>query len=383
MNYKSDGFNIPDHVTYLNCAYMSPFLKSTSKIGQSAVLKKEKPWEIQGDDFFQPVEEARSRFARLVHAKSENIAIVPSASYGLATAAKNLSGLPAGKILLIGDQFPSNVYVWRELAKSDRHEIVYISKNISESAGENISDKIIRELDKDVRIVAMSHVHWCDGLKFDLKRISSDVQKRNIKLVIDGTQSIGAIPFSVEEIRPDFLITACYKWLFGPYAMGFMYVSEDFLEGTPLEFNWINKLGSNDFQNLVNYKDQFEPGARRYDMGERSQFHAMPMVVDALKFIEDVGVQNISHHCEDLIEFFISNLEPLGAKVRYWDKEQRSENIFGLYFESDQALQRVKENLMAHHCFVSYRGQSMRISPHVYNSKEDMVTLFGLIQQVL
>ena len=108
-------------------------------------------------------------------------------------------------------------------------------------------------------------------------------------LVVDGTQSVGALPFDVTAIRPDFLVVATYKWLLGPYAAGYLYVAPKHHDGMPIEHNWADRARSEDFTGLVDYRDAFQPGARRYDVGERGNFHLLPMANAALRQLHEWG----------------------------------------------------------------------------------------------
>ena len=112
-------------------------------------------------------------------------------------------------------------------------------------------------------------------------------------LVVDGTQSVGALPFDVAAIRPDFLVVATYKWLLGPYSAGYLYVAPERHDGMPIEHNWADRTRSENFTGLVDYRDAFAPGARRYDVGERGNFHLLPMANAALRQVHEWGVENI------------------------------------------------------------------------------------------
>ena len=102
-------------------------------------------------------------------------------------------------------------------------------------------------------------------------------------LVIDATQSLGALPLDLAAIRPDFLACAGYKWLLGPYSLGYLYVAPRWQDGRPLEHNWIARTGSENFAGLVDYQDGYQPGARRFDVGERANFGLMPAGIAGLE----------------------------------------------------------------------------------------------------
>ncbi|HKV83122.1 MAG TPA: aminotransferase class V-fold PLP-dependent enzyme, partial [Ktedonobacterales bacterium] len=121
-------FEIPDEVAYLNCAYMSPLLRAAREAGQEAVARKSRPWRVTPADFFEEAETARTLFAQLIGTDAEGVAIVPSASYGIGVAAANLSPRPGQRIVLLAEQFPSNVYPWRDLAERSGATVVTIPR---------------------------------------------------------------------------------------------------------------------------------------------------------------------------------------------------------------------------------------------------------------
>ncbi|MDH5412010.1 MAG: aminotransferase class V-fold PLP-dependent enzyme, partial [Alphaproteobacteria bacterium] len=125
---QRDLFDIPDDVAWLNCAYMSPLMKPVVAAGQAGIESKAHPWTVKPADFFPGPEEARTLFARLINASPDEIAIVPSVSYGIATAARNLDAPADSRILLLDEQFPSNVYAWRELAARTGARIDTVSR---------------------------------------------------------------------------------------------------------------------------------------------------------------------------------------------------------------------------------------------------------------
>lgn len=195
-------------------------------------------------------------------------------------------------------------------------------------------------------------------------------------LVIDGTQSVGAYPFDVNEIDPDALICAGYKWLLGPYGIGVAYYGPAFDKGTPFEQNWINRKDSENFAGLVNYKDEYQPGAFKYSMGEQSNFILIPMFLEALKQINRWGVANVQAYCEALIEDSLEELKQKG----YWveDKGYRASHLFGIRKEGLD-VEKLKKDLDAKKIYVSIRGSSVRVAPSVYNSKEEFQKLVSVL----
>src|ERR671915_2042099 len=290
LGSQSDLFEIPEDIVYLNCAYMSPQLRPVREAGERAVSRKSRPWEITPDAFFEDAEEIRALFAWLIGGDADGVAIIPSVSYGISVAAANVPVREGEKIVILEDQFPSNVYAWGGLAEQSGASLVTLPR----PEDLDWTRALLEEIDTDTAVVAVPNCHWTDGSLVDLASVGESVREVGAGLVVDGIQSLGAHPFDVSEVRPDFLIASSYKWLLGPYGLGFMYVGEAYREGVPIEHNWINRRGSEDFSRLVDYEDALQGGARRLDVGERSNFVLLPMGIAALRQIRDWGVANVA-----------------------------------------------------------------------------------------
>jgi selenocysteine lyase/cysteine desulfurase len=376
LSDQRELFEISEGVTYLNCAYMSPQLRTVREIGERAVGRKSRPWEITPDDFFEDAEEVRALFARLVGGETDGVALTPSVSYGVAVAAANVEVREGQEILILEDQFPSNVYQWRELAAHSGAKLVTVPR----PTDHDWATAILGLLDENVAVVAVPNCHWTDGSLVDLARVGERAREVGAALVVDAIQSLGAYPFDVEEVRPDFLLTSVYKWLLGPYGVGFMYVGEGYREGTPIEHNWINRRGSEDFSRLVGYQDSFQPGARRYDVGERSNFVLLPMASEALRQILDWGVENVAETIGGLTDLIEAEARRRGIEAV--PAKRRARHMIGL-----RLGRRVPEGLAARlseeKVFVSVRGESVRVSPHLYNTEKDVERLFEVLDRAI
>src|SRR5215212_1801310 len=376
LGSQRDLFEIPDDIVYLNCAYMSPQLRRAREIGEWAVSRKSRPWEITPDDFFEDAEKVRTLFARLVGADADGVAIVPSVSYGIAVAAANVQVREGEKILILEDQFPSNVYPWRELAARSGAKLVTVAR----PEDYDWTRALLEEIDADTAVVAVPNCHWTDGSLVDLARVGAGTREAGAALVVDGIQSLGAYPFDVSEVEPDFLVASSYKWLLGPYGIGFMYVGEKYREGSPIEHNWINRRGSQDFSGLVTYEDAFQPGARRYDVGERSNFALLPMAAVALQQLIDWEVDNVSETIGALTDLIEEKTEELGIVAV--PKGRRARHLIGLKLGTG-APHDLARRLTDHNVFVSVRGESVRVAPNLYNTEEDVDRFLDVLGRVV
>lgn len=283
-------FEIPEGVTYLNCASMSPQLRSVTAAGMDAVRAKASPWTVAPPDWFSAPEHLRALAAQVMGADAEGVALVSSASYGIAVAAANVAVRRGQSIVLLDEQFPSNVYAWRELAR--RHEARI--RTVRRDPDGTWTEAVLRAIDEETAVVAVPNCHWTDGSLVDLVRVGAKARLVGAALVVDASQSLGVYPLDVSEIRPDFLISVGYKWLLGPYGLGDLYVAPQWREtGTPLENSWLSRAGSENFARLVEYTDEYRVGARRFDMGEFPQFVLAPMAIAALEQIVTWGVEGV------------------------------------------------------------------------------------------
>ena len=288
-----------------------------------------------------------------------------------------LGDLGAGRrILLLEEQFPSNVYAWREKARAAGAEVLAVPR----PGDGDWTRAVLESLDDRVAVAALPHCHWADGGLVDLARVAERCREVGAALVLDLTQSAGALPFDVAEVRPDYAVAAAYKWLLGPYSTGFLYVAPDHQDGKPIEYNWRQRLGSDDFAGLVNYVDEHLPGARRFDVGECANFHTLPALVAALEQNLAWGVAKIAETLAARNAGIAERAAELGLKCV--DPDRRAGHFLGLRF-SEGVPDGLLDELKAANVFLSIRGDSLRITPHVYNDDADVDRLFDALGRVM
>lgn len=371
MRNQKQKFSIPWGVTYLNCAYMAPIPKSVEKAGIAGMKRKRNPAAISPIDFFTQTEELRRQFARLINLNEpQRVVIVPSVSYGMSAVINNIKPHRGDQVIVAAEQFPSNYYPWEKLTSETHSKLLVVGPPPApKDRGKVWNEKILDNINNRTRVVALGHVHWADGTRFDLVRIRKRTKEVGALLIIDGTQSVGALPFDVKAIEPDALVCGGYKWLMGPYAIGMAYFGKYFDGGKPIEENWINRLDSENFAGLVNYKKEYQPGALRYEVGEHSNFILVPMMLEALKQINQWGPANIQKYCKGISDKFIEELRKKEFFIE--DESFRGNHLFGIRFPKEFSIEKLKARMAAKKIFVSFRGDSMRVSPNVYNSKND------------
>jgi selenocysteine lyase/cysteine desulfurase len=277
-------------------------------------------------------------------------------------------------ILVLAEQFPSNYYPWQRLAEANGASL----KIVPWPEDHDWTAAVLDSLTRAVAVAALPHVQWTSGGRLDLVRIGEACRQLGAALVLDLTQSLGALPFSVRDVQPDFAVAASYKWLMGPYSIGLLYVAPKWHDGMPLEENWIQRANARDFSSLILYTDSYDECARRFDMGERSNFALLPAAVRAMKQLLEWNVAQVSETAGALNLHLASEAAQLGFSSP--PNHLRAPHYLCLRREG--GIPRELPEMLAHEkVFVSVRGSSIRVTPHVYNSTVDAERLVACLKQ--
>ena len=370
-------FDIPDDVAFLNCAYMSPLPKASVAAGEQGLRRKSRPWTVTPADFFTGSEAVRAAFARLINAQADDVAIIPAVSYAMAQAANNLALAKSQTIVTLAEQFPSNVYPWMELAERTGATFVTVPR----PADDDWTAAVLAHIGASTGLVAVPHCHWTDGGLIDLVAVGAACRRVGAALAIDGTQSVGALPFDVERIDPDYLAVGGYKWMLGPYSLGYLYVAPRRQNGRPVEHNWLARRDSEDFAGLVNYKTEYQPGARRFDVGERSNFALMPAAGASLELLLGWNVPRIHATLRRRTQA-IAERARAEFGIGSVPDGRRAGHYLGLRFPGG-VPDDLPARLAAGNVHVSVRGAAMRVTPHLWNTDADVERLFAVLRDVV
>lgn len=370
-------FDIPEDVAYFNAAYFSPLLNESRRRLLDSAAAKSHPWNRTTASFFDDAETLRGLASDLFGGDRDGYAIVPAASYGISTAARAIEPrLKRGdRILLMAEEFPSNVLPWRRACEETGAEIV----TVPAPADEDWTSATLAMIDARVQVVAMSQCHWTNGARIDLALIGAAARANGSLLVVDATQSLGVMPFLIETIQPDFLVAAAYKWLLCPYGVALMYVAPTWRHARPLEESWLTRDNARDFTALADYSDRYMPGARRFDVGETAT-NNLPGAIAALEQIRAWSVETITQTLAAINATIGRELDQLGFRLLPVD--QRSPHMLGATLPGGISSSIVAE-LRARNIFISQRGQSLRFSPHMYVNGHDVSRLIEALTSVV
>lgn len=370
-------FAVSDAVTYLNSASLGPRLHAVNDAGHAAVERMAAPWKIQTADWFADARALRALFASLIGAPADCVALVPSVSYGIAAAARNVLVAAGDNIVVVEQEYPSNYYSWQRLARERGAEI----RTATARDGASLTDAIVSVIDRQTAVVAVANCRWTNGELIDLVRVGAAARRHDAALVVDASQSLGAYPFDVAEIRPDFLVTVGYKWLLGPYGLGYLYVADRWhTNGVPLEESWLNRQGAEDFAALVDYTEAYQPGAQRFNQGESAQFYLLPMALAALKQITQWTPARVQQQLSEWTRELSSRAPAL--KLDAIAPTQRVGHMIGLTARSALPPD-LFAALAARDVYVGARGANIRVSPHLHSTAADLERLVAALQEHL
>ena len=378
-NYRK-YFNIDQDVAYLNSAYMGLLPKESVVKGTKGFDLKSKSWNIHWEDFYKKPENTRKLFSKLINADINSIFFTPSASYAFAVFVNNYHLHGKKTILLLEEEFPSNVWVWKELAKKENGVVKFVPR----PSDDNWTSSIINSIDKDTSIVSVPNCHWTDGGLIDLETLSKELKKNNIALAIDGTQSVGVMPIDISKIKPDFMVVSGYKWCLGPYSLGLAYIDKKYHDGSPIEHNWMSKFQiptDNSVPDMTIYEDFDYQNARKFDFGQRGNFHLMPVLESSLELILKITPESIYEHVDFLNEEIIKITSEMG--ISNIKSDYRAKHYLGLRFENEIPKDFI-ENLSKKNIFISSRGKkAIRVTPHIWNNLNDIDKFINGFRKVL
>lgn len=368
-----DQFDIPDDRAYLNSAFLGPLPRVAVEAGRAALSDKAHPWRVGSDSFFDPVDRLRELLSGYLDGDPEGVAVIPAVSYGIATAAANVD-VPAGStIVVLSEQFPSNVYEWRAVAERSGATVVTVRRG-----EDGWTSRLLEAIDGRTSVVAVEPAHWSDGTVVDLVAVGKAARAVEAAFIVDVSQTLGMVSFPLAEAKPDFVVGVVYKWLLGAYGNAFLWAAPHRREGEPIEHCWMPRAGSRDFSGLANYTDAYRPGAARYDVGQSASHVNIATTVAAIELMRGWGTSALDAHARALTSDLIARAARLGLSTPAAD--QRSPHLVGLRLPAEGpepgALAAALADAQVH---VSIRGTAVRVSAHAFNTPQDVDRLIDVL----
>jgi selenocysteine lyase/cysteine desulfurase len=365
---QRDLFEMPRDICYLNAASYSPLPRRVLDAGRAAVGRKGQPWTLEASFANAQHERARTAAARLINADPADVALIPSVSYGVATAAKVLTIARGTRVIVLENDHSSPVLEWRIRADAQGFVVETIRVPDDGDWTSAVLAFIERPGAPPVGLASISSVHWSEGGLIDVDRVGAALRRQGAAFLIDATQSAGVMTMDVKRLDPDVVIFPTYKWLLGPYGRAFLYVAKRHQDGIPLEQT---SSGRRDVraENAVYFTDlRYVADARRFDMGERDHFISVEMAAISMEMIAEWGAPAVTQRVAMLTERIADEMRGLGFS--FPDRRFRAPHILSLAFK-EGIPNGLVEGLASEGIYVAARLGRLRVSPHVYNDEAD------------
>jgi selenocysteine lyase/cysteine desulfurase len=369
-------FDLPDDAAYFRCSSTSPLLKRGCADGQAGVARKLRPWMVNAGETINAMERVRALLAGLTDSSADDWALVPSAAFGTSTAASVLPLARGQEVLLVAEEFPALVYPLAEKARAVGATI----RTIPRPADGDWTQAVNAAIGARTAIVGLCEANWLDGAMLDLERVASTCRGVGAALVLDLSQSLGAVPLSLRLVDPDFVVAVAEKWLFGPCRLSYLYVAPRWHNARPLESGWSSRIHGSDPTKLTSYTANYARGARRFDVDEHSDYVALPQAIMGLEQVAAWGVANIAAALKPMVATIAERAQALGFVTP--PAPVRAPHLLGLRAKSGAIAPEFAAALETRGVYAAVRNGVLRIGPHLYNNARDVDALFAALTEI-
>jgi len=377
---QREQFDVPREICYLNSSSYSPLPLRTLEAGRAAVGRKGRPWTLDADFARRQHERTRSAAARLINADPADIALIPSISYGVATAAKGLTIARGSRVIVLENDHSSPVLEWHHRAEAQGFAVETVRQPADGDWTAAVLGVIERSGAPPVGLASISSVHWSDGGLIDLEQVTAALRRHGALFLIDATQSAGVLAMDVKRLDPDFVLFPTYKWLIGPYGRAFLYVAKRHQGSIPLEQTAAARRNVR-AENEVYFTDLSYLGdARRFDMGERDHFISLEMAAIGMEMVAEWGAPRIAQRLAMLTDGIEERVRSLGVNVI--ERRVRAPHILCLGFANGMPKGLI-EGLASDGVYVAARLGRLRVSPHVFNDEADAERFLAALTRYL
>ncbi len=360
--------------TYLNCAYQGVFPLTAVARAHEAIELKCHPERMKSGEYFDLPKRVRNHLARVIGGDESEIALTSGATQGIGIVAAGLQLQPGDEVIVAASNFPSNLFTWLHMRRLGVR--VRVLRN---DKGPRDVDDVARAFTSSTRLLALDWVDYSTGRRIDLAALGELAHQHGALFVVDGTQGVGALELNVHELPVDVLAAASYKWLLGPYGAGFVYVHRELLNRLELRVvNWLSVNGADNFDALPVDDFMLPSAARVFDSAGTANFLNLYALEACLEFVLGAGIKTVTQHCTNLLNFAAEKLESGGYYLSNGDRHRLPSPILTFRCESDEATAKLYGELKARHVEVSLRHNGIRVSPYLYNNREDIERLLEI-----
>ena len=358
-------FPVTERAIYLNHAAVSPPPLKTIEAIQSQLRDVSENGSVNFRSWVAVKERARQLVAGMLGARPEQVAFMRNTSDGLSTVANGLDWRPGDNLVTFRNEFPSNIYPWLRLRDTLGVEV----RMCEERDGRIDLDQLIGLIDAKTRLVAISQIQYASGFRTDLERLGRAARSHDALLVVDVIQALGVVPIDVESELIDVAAAGCHKWLLTPEGVGLLYLSSRARERIqPTLVGWISVPNPEDYSN-------FEQGWNRGTLawetgtGPAALIHGLEA---SLVLLNETGIRNIQVYLETLTDHLCEELRKTDYQVVSSRRSGEKSQIVSIRHTAGLTPMELYSHLKKRDIITAPRGDRLRISPHLYNTLEEM-----------
>jgi selenocysteine lyase/cysteine desulfurase len=375
FDWRNEWHEFED-VTYLNLAGNSPIPKGAIKRMHEAIEWKKFPQRIPDAAFFEVPNRVRARIAQLIGGKPEEVALTTGASTGMSAVAYGLKWEPGDEVITASGEFPIQYATWKPMEEREGIKVTVVKPD----GAFYTADDFIAALTPRTRLVSLSHVRFDNGAMIDAAKLAAACHAQGAMLLLDVSQSCGAVSMDVTEMGADFLVCAGYKWLLGPFGTGFFWAKHQHIsQMRPGPFYWMAAEGVNNFADLAVAPPRPANAAKRWDAAETANYYDLAALEGGLELVLRAGVGTVAEHNHQLTDQLFARL-PMDRCVAASPADRARRGPYGCFqARSPEKTKELYEKLRAANVITSLREGKIRVSPYLYNSERDIDRLVGVV----
>ncbi|SVB34700.1 uncharacterized protein METZ01_LOCUS187554 [marine metagenome] len=366
-------FPVTEELIFFDHARVAPLPERVRKVVTTFVEDATRFGTAHYETWMIGIEQSRKSFARLINAGTDEVAFVKNTSEGLSIVANGLDWKSGDNVVIPDIEFPANVYPWWNLKR-----LGVETRMVHAVEGRVLFDDLVKQVDARTRLISISSVECNSGFRCDLNRIGAFCKEKDILFCVDAIQSLGILTIDVKRDHIDFLSADGHKWMLSVEGLGGFYISREVLEKVyPVTVGWGNMVNAADY---MNYEFVFRPDAQRFEEGSPNtmSIHAFGAALDLLL---ETGIENIEQRVMALGDTILEQLQRRGLNIYSSTRpEERSGNIA---FVMNQDISRLYEWMLENKVKLTVRDGLVRLSPHFYNSEEEVLRFFDLLDKFL
>jgi len=363
-------------VTYLNAALQGPMPLVAARQAQAALEWKTRPYRLSDSAYFDLPDRVRDKLARLIAGRTDEIAVTSGASAGLAAVAAGIDWKPGDEVLVGRGEFPAHFSTWLRYQQAGKLRV-----RVVEPRGRFISaDDYIESIGPRTRLISASFVRFDNGARLDAPRLARACEKAGAALLLDVSQAAGAMPMNIRDLGASMAVSSGYKWLLGPYGVGFFWIAGEWIDRLPLGAVYFMALeGARDFHALPTADVRAVPGARRWDSAETANFTNLAAFDASLDLVLRVGTDAVQRLIDTLVAEIIAGLPRTRCVLASPAERERRGPYVCVSARHPDDTAALYQKLRAADVSVSLRERALRIAPHIYNTPEDIARLMKVL----